>query len=347
MEGRVMADDTCKLSITYSSGLIPPPELMSTLAVFYDEIWLPNAYWFDIGNFEYYKEYYKGFNERISSLSDEGRQGLEIGQRFFNSFKSQWNILYEKDIIRVLPAYESFYLKDAKKYLNVNFFDRDIIRLLERLIHKQDSVSSIKSDEIYDEFSFNICSRIALLFHLCNYDKLTPELFFNDNSNLTTSRISFLLTQEVFQYKFPQLQNLNAEQVLEVREYLKDTKEGFTYYINEMTDDVKRRIREDNLSDLEASQETFERKIQPQYEEFRRKLAAKKTGFWAKIAAASGTFLLVTTGQWDLALLGAVLQWAGLSLDTLSKDEQENFLSTKSKAFNYIATLSEVSKRLP
>jgi len=316
--------------------------------VFYDEIWLPNAYWFDIGNFEYYKEYYKGFSERISSLSDEERQGWEIAQRFFNRFKVQWNILYEKDIIRVLPEYEFFYLRDAQKYLNVNFFGRDpFIRLLNRIVHKKDHVISIESDEIYDEFSFNLGSRIFLLFHLCNYDKSTPELFLNDNSNLTTSQISFLLTQEVFQYKFPQLQNLNAEQVLEVREYLKDTKEGFTYYINEMTDDVKRRIREDNLSDLEASQETFERKIQPQYEEFRRKLAAKKTGFWAKIAAASGTFLLVTTGQWDLALLGAVLQWAGLSLDTLSKDEQENFLSTKSKAFNYIATLSEVSKRLP
>jgi len=36
-----MADDPRKLSITYSSGLIPPPEHMSTLAVFYDEIWLP------------------------------------------------------------------------------------------------------------------------------------------------------------------------------------------------------------------------------------------------------------------------------------------------------------------
>jgi len=35
-----MDDDTHKLSITYSSGLIPPPELMSTWAVFYDEIWL-------------------------------------------------------------------------------------------------------------------------------------------------------------------------------------------------------------------------------------------------------------------------------------------------------------------
>ena len=39
-----MADDTRKLSITYSSGLIPPSELMSTLAVFYDEIWLPYPY---------------------------------------------------------------------------------------------------------------------------------------------------------------------------------------------------------------------------------------------------------------------------------------------------------------
>ena len=36
-----MADGSRNLSITYSSGLIPPPEYMSTLAEFYDEIWLP------------------------------------------------------------------------------------------------------------------------------------------------------------------------------------------------------------------------------------------------------------------------------------------------------------------
>jgi hypothetical protein len=34
----MMADDTRKLSITYLSGLIPPPEYMSTLAVFYGKI---------------------------------------------------------------------------------------------------------------------------------------------------------------------------------------------------------------------------------------------------------------------------------------------------------------------
>ena len=34
MEERMMADESRKLSITYSSGLIPPPEIMSTLAVF-------------------------------------------------------------------------------------------------------------------------------------------------------------------------------------------------------------------------------------------------------------------------------------------------------------------------
>jgi len=39
-----MADDARKLSITYSSELIPPPETMRTLAVYYDEIWLPHPY---------------------------------------------------------------------------------------------------------------------------------------------------------------------------------------------------------------------------------------------------------------------------------------------------------------
>ena len=84
-----------------------------------------------------------------------------------------------------------------------------------------------------------------------------------------------------------------AGAVIQAKDCLRDTKGGFTYYINEMTDDVEKVLKGGNPSEIEAAQKIFERKIQPQYGEFRRQLAAKKTGFWSKVLAADGKFFQV------------------------------------------------------
>jgi hypothetical protein len=335
-----MADDIPKLSITYSSGLIPPPELMSTLAVFYDEIWLPCPYelgvksgkglidpFFDskltTSRFTTYASSNELFN--INGLISEST----ISPYKYTQWKSTINGLCDEGIICTLPPL-------ARKQVE---FNKTVSKLRE----------NPQTDVIYRENRHMISivyEEYVLVLHNFFTDKPAPEIFISNSSDANTSRLAGFLVNFLFQYQVPQLQILNAEQILEVREYLKDTKEGFRYYINEMTDDVERRIQEHNLSDLEASQKTFERKIQPQYEEFRRKLAAKKTGFWSKIAVAGGKFLQVNAAPWTPAFWGAVLEMFGVSLDEFSKSEQENFLSNKSQAFNYIATLEDRVARI-
>src|SRR5207249_1171416 len=114
-----------------------------------------------------------------------------------------------------------------------------------------------------------------LLSHIFCPHKPSPELFISDQTDTRTSHLAFVLVQLLFQYQVPQIGTPNVEQILEVRDYLKDTKEGFTYYIHEMTDDVEQRLKGGNLYEIEAARKTFERKILPQYEEFRRQLAAR------------------------------------------------------------------------
>jgi hypothetical protein len=53
-----------------------------------------------------------------------------------------------------------------------------------------------------------------------------------------------------------------------------------------------------NVSEIEAVQKTFERKILPQYEEFCHQLAARKTGYWANVLSASVGFLKVEATPW-------------------------------------------------
>src|SRR5262245_26310232 len=83
-----MADDSLKLSITYSSHLIPPSEFMSILVVFYDEIWLPSSIVFDIKMESYPKE----------------REFVENMQKGLGLARKRWLPLFEEGILQTLPS---------------------------------------------------------------------------------------------------------------------------------------------------------------------------------------------------------------------------------------------------
>ena len=348
--------DEKNLSITYSSGLIPPPELMSTLAVFYDEIWLPCRLNLDI--------VLNGLNSSQRKLSLSFFKKVE---KRLTIFDANWNALYRNNSLIVIspstyPGFQelSHNTQGAIPSYIFKSINEQLIKLKDEInnLPKKIQLEHINAQYIESMLEIlrnneiagnNIMEQsiesIFIAMHLLMPSKPAPEIYISNIADSQTSSLSTLLAQKMFTYIVPQIQVLNAEQILEVRDYLKDTKEGLAYYINEMTDDVERRIREGNLSDIEAAQRTFERKIQPQYEEFRRKLLAKKTGFWSKVAVAGGKFMQVDAAPWTPKFWGAVIEMFGVSLDALTKDDQENLLSNKSQAFNYIATLeNRVSK---
>lgn len=361
-----MADASKKLSITYSSGLIPPPELMSTLAVFYDEVWLPYPCDIDI---ERVREC-----PLLKTIVDDNRniRFFLPSQQYYSNWKNKWNSLFKNDILQVILPKE-FNIKLSlddhynilyEHFLKINYildiereFFNNEIKLLEYEIKIRDDILSNDTFENKDTLEnkdmslINIENRqkelrlkwmeiIPLALHNADIHKPShTELFFSDPSDTRTSQLALSLVQSLFHYKIPHLQELNSEQILEVREYLKDTKEGFTYYINQMTKEVERRIIEYDQPISLASLNTFQQDIEPYYEEFKRQLAAKKTGSWSRVLSAGGKFLQVDGTPWTLKFLGAVLEMCGVSLDEFTKAEQDNFLSNKAQAFHYLATL--------
>ena len=88
-----MVDDSRKLSISYSSELIPPPEWMSTLAVFYDEIWLPYPYMIEIAN-----------SPNIPSIELEDLQRSQFLKAFwdfarkYTKWKDESRVLFDEKI---------------------------------------------------------------------------------------------------------------------------------------------------------------------------------------------------------------------------------------------------------
>jgi hypothetical protein len=348
-----MTNETRKLSITYSSDLIPPPKIMSTLAVFFDEIWLPYPYDLDPKGISFLNmpPFSSLFSHAavISFLSGTAASLLGLLPYYFsrqrryqllmqpsqNSYmhsKSTWKSLFEQQILRILPPV------DVAQIPLSELLEKVTAKLQETPSRRDDS-RQIRSNDIREGALF-------LVLHTLYTSKISPELFVYNTSDTNTSRLAGFLVNSIFQYQIPKLQELNSEQILEVRDYLKDTKQGFTYYIHEMTDDVEQRLKGGNLSEIEAAQKTFERKILPQYEECRRQLAARKTGYWANVLSASADFLKVDATPWTPKFYGELLKWLGVALNLTAKDE-EALLTNKNQAFQYLARLeSKVSKTL-
>jgi hypothetical protein len=112
-------------------------------------------------------------------------------------------------------------------------------------------------------------------------------------ADLRTERLAGFLVQSFFKYRVPQLQALQPDEILEVRAALSDTKQGFTDFIFELTDDLEQRLKDGTATKIEAAAKIVERKLAPKYDEYLRQLRSKKAGFWSRVLAASGKFFQI------------------------------------------------------
>jgi hypothetical protein len=130
---------------------------------------------------------------------------------------------------------------------------------------------------------------------------------------------------------------LTAEQILEVRDSTKDTRQGFAYHLFEITDDLENRIKAGEKFEV-ATRKTIERKLLTDYVEFRRQLTSKKGGSWSKVVAAGSRFFKIDASPWTPKFYGDLFEIFFSFLDDSSKTRMEE-LSNKNQALQQVATL--------
>lgn len=315
--------DARKLSATYSSGLfhdaLVSPDVLSTLAVFYDEVCFPYPYGLDPQGVVFWR----WEDHELGLQYPPGSKAFPTAQEMYAAKENEWKLLFEQGIFKKLPP----------PILDPQDLPEDFTKDLMRRLGYPEDQSTWRSSDI-------LSGKFALALHAMYTQKPSPELFVSNPSDTSTTRLAGFLVQSVFRCVVPHLSSLKAEQILEVRELLKDTKEGFTYFIFEMADDVEGRIRSGDLTEVEAAKRSVERKLLPQYAEMRRQLEAKHTGFWANVLATGASILQIDATPWTPKFYGQVLEaFFGPIGKTAEAEEQAR--SNANQAFQYVTKLAE------
>src|SRR5262249_443487 len=140
------------------------------------------------------------------------------------------------------------------------------------------------------------------------------------------------------------LGRLRPDEILEVRDRLRDLKEGFADYVATQLDDVQQRLKSGDPDLLTAAGETVEGRLVPWYHEMKRQVGDQRTGFWAKNAAMSGKFLQIDAAPWTPKFYGGVLEMFGAKIGEAAKFESES-RSNASCAFQFLSRLEHETSR--
>ncbi len=170
-----------------------------------------------------------------------------------------------------------------------------------------------------------------------------PELNVCGSQPVSREIMKFLEAKSVFSYCLPKLGKLNAEQILQVREKVKDTREGFSLHLQKLSRGVEQRLRGgDSIKDIEHfALSIVETELIPDYGEFRRQLSAEHLGLWKIVLATTGKILSIDANPSTPKFWGQMLEALGVPLDMSDGLKEE--LSNKTQAFQFMKSVDSSS----
>jgi hypothetical protein len=307
------------LSVTYSSWPLEWPNgntSLSTLAVFYDKVLLPYPYFFDEAAPVFWTN--SGKSLIAKDLQDD-----------FAEWKRSMRPLLDAKLVEFLPP----------PFVKPEEFPSMFTKEVRARINALRQGGKLPKGTLFTSFD-GFTGTFTFALHALYGSKPAPELFISNPSDKATDRLAAYLVQTLFRFQVPRVADLHPDEILEVRAYLKDSKEGFVDLMFELTDDIESRLRSGDSSELAAATKTVERKLLPKYREFRRQLNAKKMGFWSKVLARGAKFLQIDAAPWTPKFYGSILEGLFGTLDDAAQDDEKRY-TREGQAFQYLARLEE------
>ncbi len=125
----------------------------------------------------------------------------------------------------------------------------------------------------------------ARVIHLLRDDHRCPQLYRASRVSANRELYKSIMAKEAFSIRLPALADLQPDEILQVREKVAATREGFAMHLQKLSREVEERCSAgDDLEAIRAhAKAMIETDLIPDYVEFRRQLAAERLGFWSKV----------------------------------------------------------------
>jgi hypothetical protein len=146
-----------------------------------------------------------------------------------------------------------------------------------------------------------------------------------------------LLAEQLFSYLIPAIQELEPDQILEVRRKVSDTREGFSLHLQKLSAEIEKRVEgNESIEDLiKYAKSVVETELVPDYREFRRQLAAERAGFWANVLSKTHQVFEIKEPITSPKAWLQIMITLGLPLAS-SMEMRRELLTNKHHAFQFL-----------
>jgi hypothetical protein len=335
-------ENRSRLAVVYNSGLnVWGSSHLSTLAIFYDQVFLPWTTRASCGELVgFARSKGKTGDYRLETifvtLKFTDRNGREwIAHDFALDWEQKHKILFQEKVLARVPPTSAPAVNESGWFNNTS-----INKLADLLLDVPHVLHATGGD------SERIFVWQDHLKHLLRTDIGERAVFLARPAASQRERYKALMAHAVFRFMLPQLQELHPEQILEVRNLVKDTREGFAMHLQALSSDVEKQVKAGaSLPDIRAYAESIvETQLIPGFSEYRRQLAAKRAGFWREVLDPLGKIVQIDAAPWTPKFYGELLRALGITLLTGAEDQQDR-LSNRTQAFQFMKTIDEWSNK--
>lgn len=316
--------------IIYNSDLIIRDRSeIATLCLFYEQVLLPYTY--SDGEFV---EFEKISNTRYKINA----RGLDLGytdllgiERHSYSELPIWEnenkVLFDEKVIQRIPTASEFKVS----------FDDDFTEALEVFFELPNTLTDANE---------KVFVRNDVIEHLFRQDLSFPGIFIPHSNTTKREILKAAEASHTFKYLLPQISSLSLDEILLLRQKLKDTREGFSMHLQTLSKEVEAGINAGAQFD-EISREALkivETSLIPDYREFSKQLTFERTSFGGKVLDAAGKILEIDVAPWTPKFWGQTFKALG-SIIGLFSEKEKAFRTNKEQAFRFMHFCERYSKK--
>ncbi|WP_168788682.1 hypothetical protein [Paraburkholderia aromaticivorans] len=189
--------------------------------------------------------------------------------------------------------------------------------------------------------------RQDVVLHLSRTDIKHPQIFLATSKHPAREVLKACEAESVFTYLLPRISLAHPDQILQVREKVKDTREGFSMHLQKLTEGLESKLKGGEQMDeiRRFAQSTIETKLIPDYREYVRQLLAEKAGFWGKILDPTSKLLQIDAAPWTPKFYGEFIKALGFTALAATSEKKQR-LSNASQVYQFMHSVEKSLRQL-